>query len=256
MENQTTKTLPTKLEPFSSCEHQLIVEAPAKYGEFYEHAQFAIDLLDSWIASAKYEAVYFMMFFSLVKKHIVLATLSSLRLHHVQANFDMRYSIEAGAWAAFAIGNPKPELFGTQTEQGFDPDKKTKKKMYDWLTQHYPEGSAQLERFKSAFNMLSAHANVADAGRNFIGMTREKIHTSLFDEPLDYRVQSDLWAAANLVMGLLDIFYGVNRDHNLLTFEDDFLSKLGTLRDQNKKLKDEALSHPNFQQYATAAQQI
>jgi hypothetical protein len=239
-----------KLEAIADVENQFVAGAAEEFGEYYAHAQFAIDLLHSWLKSASYEAVFFTMFFSLVEKHIILGALSAIRLHHVQANFDFRYATEAAAWAAFALANPDPALFGEQKEQGFDPTDKAKKNMHAWLEANYPAGNESLKRFKGAMNELSTHANIVDAHRNFSGMTREKMNTSFFDELHDHHVKTDLWTTANLAMGALDLFYGVNRDYPVLVLQDDFLSRMDTLRRRDTELKDEMKKNPNFARFS------
>jgi hypothetical protein len=61
----------------------------------------------------------FARFFSLLKKHHMLALLSALRLHKVQTMINLRQVLEAGAAAAFAIANPETEHFATTDGQGF-----------------------------------------------------------------------------------------------------------------------------------------
>lgn len=230
------------LNDISATEHELVKEAKQQYGEYFDHAQYAVDFLHNSIKSTKHEGVFFLMFFAMVEKHIALAAISAVRLHHVQANFNLRYATEAGSWAAYALANPDPSLYALVTEDNaLEPTNVLKMKMYTWLETQYPAGSDSLKRFKGSTNRTSTHANIVEAHRNFSGFEREKISTSFFDESTHNHIKTDLWASANLSMGLLDLFYGVNRDYPHLILHDDFLSRMNVLRDNDKRLKEEML---------------
>ena len=63
----------------------------------------------------------------------MLAFLSALRLHHVQAMMNLRQVLEAGAAAAYCIANPKVEDFVDIDEFGImDPSKELTNKRYRW----------------------------------------------------------------------------------------------------------------------------
>jgi len=217
-----------KLVEISTSENEFITEAPQEYGKYFDHAQFAIDLMaDGFIKSTSYEGAFFLMFFAAAQKHIILGALSGLRLHHVQANFNFRYASEAGAWALYALAHPNQENFAFLEEDGaLEPTKELKSQMYKWLDEKYPAGSASLKRYKDSTNKLSSHANIVDAHRNFGEMTRERISISFFDKPEEHHVKTDLWAAANLVMGLLSLFDRANKDYPQLVIRDDFLADI------------------------------
>ena len=145
-----------KIEEVSKIENQLVSEAPALYGEYFSHAQIGVDFMDSFIKNLKPEAAFFMVFFSQVKKHIILALLSAVRLHHVQANFDFRYATEAGSWAAFAMAHQKTENFAdSRDDEIIEPTEDHKKRMYKWLEENYPIGNESIKRFKGSINKLS-----------------------------------------------------------------------------------------------------
>lgn len=240
-----------KLTDISTSENEFVAEAQQEYGKYFEHAQFAIDLMaDGFMKSTSYEGAFFLMFFSTAQKHIILGALSGIRLHHVQANFDFRYAAEAGAWAAYALAHPKQENFALLEEDDtLEPTKELKAQMYQWLDEKYPAGSASLKRYKESTNKLSTHANIVDAHRNFGEMTREKITISFFDKPEEHHIKTDLWAAANLVMGLLDLFYGVNRDYPQLVLQDDFLANIKKLQENDAALKAEMMQHPKLKRF-------
>ncbi|OHA83722.1 MAG: hypothetical protein A2408_00450 [Candidatus Yonathbacteria bacterium RIFOXYC1_FULL_52_10] len=232
------------LNGISILENELVENAARDHGKYFEHAQYALDFLHTFIKSTSYEGAFFLMFLSSVEKHITLGVLSGVRRHHVQANFNFRYATEAGSWAVYSLAHPDPSLF-VEFESGgtLEPTKELKKKMYCWLDEKYPDGSASLKRFKDNTNRLSSHANIVDAQRNFGEFGREKITTFFFDQDQEHHIKTDLWAAANLSMGLLDLFYGVNKEYPQLVFGDDFLSRIRKLKADNDVLKAEMLNH-------------
>jgi len=235
------------LREISNTENELVRDALQEYERYYEHAQFAINLLHSFVKSSSYNGYFFFTFFASVEKHIILGALSGIRSHHVQANLDFRYAAEAGAWAAYALAHHDAKYFAVLEENGMlEPTQQLKGEMYKWLSEKYPEGSASLKKFKDSTNKLSAHANIVDAHRNFGDLSQEKILTSFFDKKEDHHIKTDLWAAANLSMGLLDLFYGVNKDYPQLILQDDFLPNMRKLQSDNRSLKAEMLDHPRF----------
>src|SRR5215813_3086364 len=91
----------------------------------------------------------------------VLALLSTLRLHKVQAYMVLRQALEAGAAAAFVIANPEPEHFAKTDAQGFiDPSQELTRKRYKWLDKHFPAGSDVIKEKKRLINNSTAHANI------------------------------------------------------------------------------------------------
>ncbi len=235
------------IDKISEIENQFIQEAVLENEEFFTHAKFAVDFAHSFIKKVDPNSFYFLVFLSCFQKHIILAFLSALRLHHIQTNFDLRFASETSAWAAFAIGNNDPdkdkEKFALTSEDGIlNLNEDLKRKMYQWLDKNYPDGSASLKKYKGQTNALSSHANIVDAQRTFSGLVEGKFRTQFFDNSKDRHIKTDLWAVANLVMGALDLFYGVNRDFNIFEFSEDFLQKMKFLRTEDDRLKNKMLS--------------
>lgn len=238
----------------SKSENDLVQKAKSVSDVFYLHAQYAVDLSHAFIKNVNHNSFYFLVFLSSFQKHIVLAFLSAIRFHHIQTNFDLRFASESSAWAAFAIGNNSlekdREKFAIEDESGIlNPDDALKKAMYKWLNEEYNEGSVSLKRYKNQTNALSSHANIVDAHRTFSGFVDGKFKTQFFDNSEDRHIKTDLWAVANLVMGSLDLFYGVNKDFNIIEFSDDFLERMSVLKAENDNLKSVMLSHPKLAQY-------
>jgi hypothetical protein len=240
------------LTDISNTENELAANAQKEYGKYYDHAQYAVSFFHSFIKSAAYEGVFFSMFHASAEKHIVVGALSGIRLHHVQATLDFRYAAEAGCWAAYALAHPDPDRFAEKRDDGtIEPTKKLKEEMYKWIEEKYPSGNDSIKKFKDSLNKLSTHANIVDAHRNFGEFGKENISTSFFDNSEEHHVKTDLWTAANLVMGLLDIFYGVNRDYPILVLQDDFLYRMKILKQTNNELKAEMMQHPRLKRFAS-----
>jgi hypothetical protein len=75
-------------------EHRLTLAARERCGNFYAQAESATAFLSLFIESVPPTLPIFARFWSLTKKHHLLAMLSTVRLHHVQAMFDLRQSLE------------------------------------------------------------------------------------------------------------------------------------------------------------------
>ena len=222
----------------SKTENEMVQDAKSINEEFFVHAQYAVDFAHSFLKKVDAVSLYFMIFLSSFQKHIILAFLSAIRFHHIQTNFNLRFASETAAWGAFAIGNSDlekdKEKFALVDEDGImNPNDDLKKKMYKWLDEKYPDGSVSFKRYKSQTNALSSHANIIDAHRTFSGLVDGKFKTQFFDSSEDRHIKGDLWATANLIMGSLDLFYGVNKDFDIFEFSDDFLEKMEILKKEN-----------------------
>jgi len=235
------------IDKISEAENQLVQDAISLNEEFFSHAKYSVDFAHAFVKRVDPNSLYFLLFLSSFQKHVILALLSAVRLHHIQANFNLRFASEASAWAAFAIGNNDldgdKEKFALTNEDGIlNPSDDLKKKMYQWLDEKYSAGSASLKRYKDQTNALSSHSNIVDAHRTFSGLDDNKFTTQFFDNSEDRYIQTDLWAVANLVMGSLDLFYGVNKDFDIFEFSDNFLQEMKILRIENDRLKNVMLS--------------
>lgn len=226
-------------------ERDLVFDADEKHGEYWSNAVAFGGLLSFGIESVDFDRYVFATFLSQVKKYHLLASLSAVRLHHVQAMMDLRQMIEAAACAAYAIANPDIDGFVVKDESGMlDADRKLVGMRYKWLDKHYPTGSQALKNLKKLINDSSAHSNLIYAHKNFgLGDEARTFSTPYFDVEDDHMVKSDLWLAANIVMGAIDLFYGVARDHGGVVFTKDFVPRLKELEVQNHALKAELLKN-------------
>jgi hypothetical protein len=202
---------------------------------------YSHSLFQKLIVKAKPEALFFLIFLSQIRKHHMLAILSAARLHHVQMVMNLRQVLEAGATAAYAIGNPRTEDYAKSTELGLlEVPEELSKKRYKWLEEKYPNGSEVIKRLKKQIQQ-SSHSNIVDAYRSFKIKDTQKlleIQTPFFDLRNDFQIKSDFWVIGNVAMGLTDLFYGVNKDYNVLTFADDFVTRLKLFERENNRLKE------------------
>jgi hypothetical protein len=103
----------------------MIRDGEARYGRHYKHAWSATIYLTRCVETVDNDrSEVFGRLISLIKKHQMLAFLSALRLHHVQAMMNLRQVLEGGAAAAYSIANPNVEDFVDIAEFGImDPSK-------------------------------------------------------------------------------------------------------------------------------------
>jgi len=230
-------------------EHELLEEAPKKYGEFFSHAIESYKLLQSFVITIKDEGWLFVAFLSHLKKHHLLGLLSTVRRHHVQFVMNLRQVIESGTNASYALGNPKPEDFALSTPEGIlEIPEKLKKKRYKWLEKNYPKGSKAIKSMKKLMQKPS-HSNIIDAHRTFKYEVKNKaaqLKTPFFDFQNDFQVKSNLWSLANMAMGLMDLFYGINLKYKIITFSPNFIKDLQLLEKENKRLKKIIMDIPRF----------
>lgn len=221
-------------------ERDMFLTATDRYGDFFINASEFNVLLNEFVKSVDPDRFIFAMFLSQIRKHATLALLSAVRLHHVQTSMNLRQVLEAGACAAYAIANTGREDFADLDENGFlDPSQKLTNKRYKWLDDNYPAGSNAIRNMKGTINTSSAHANIVYAHNNFrFDSDTGKFDTPFFDIEDDHWVKTDLWSIANIIMGLVDLFYGVNKDLNVIKFDDDFVPRLKALENENIRLKN------------------
>jgi hypothetical protein len=233
-------------------EKEMFEEAHQKYGEYFENALNFNSLLQNLITSVAPEAWIFVMFLSQVRKHHTLALLSTARLHHIQAMMNLRQVLEAGANAAYGIANPNDKDFAAADENGIlDFSQELTNKRYKWLGEKYPAGSSAIKNLKKSFNSASTHSNIAYAHLNFSakGLKTNGFETPYFDIEDDYHVKTDYWLLGNVALGLMDLFFGVNKDYPILVFAEDFVIRLHKLESDNLRLKGELMKNERYLKY-------
>jgi hypothetical protein len=100
------------LEEIVASENVMVLSGRARYGRIYSFALEATVSLTQCIVSFDHDRRDTLTrLLALAKKHQILAFLSALRLHTVQAKMDLRQVLEAGSAVAYAIANPGIEGF-------------------------------------------------------------------------------------------------------------------------------------------------
>jgi hypothetical protein len=227
-------------------EHEMVLRGAEKYGDYFINASEFNDLLQNFLESADLSRYIFTAFLSQIRKHTTLAWLSATRLHHIQAMMDLRQALEAGVCAAYAIANPGQEDFVDTDENGFlDAPHSLTIKRYKWLEENFPAGSVFIKNMKETINKSVAHPNLIYAHSNFEftkDKNKDKFFTPFFDIEKKHLIKTDLWQIANIAMGLMDLFYGVNKNLNAIKFVPDFIPRLKKLEAENHKLKAEMMT--------------
>jgi len=229
-------------------EREMFRTAGARYGEYFAHASALNTLLNNFIKSVDDpEKIFFLAYLSSVKKHHTLALLSTVRLHSVQAGMDLRQVIEAGAWAAYGMAFREKEMFCEDRNGVIEMPDKLQRARDTWFDNEFKVKSDELKKMKKIINESLAHANVAYVFQHFKFVSMEEgFHTPFFDFEDDHHVKGHLWHGANIAMGLLDLFYGVNQKYKVIQFEDDFLSKFQDLVKKNNELRAEMMGSERF----------
>jgi hypothetical protein len=131
-------TLPEIIET----EHRLAISAAERYGAYYAHAEAVTSFLSLFPKSVPSTLPIFARFWSLTKKHHLLALLSTVRLHQTQAMMDLRQTLEAAVCAAFAIAHIDPALFADITDGGvLDSSPRLARRRYKWLEDNFRDAS-------------------------------------------------------------------------------------------------------------------
>lgn len=226
-------------------ENKFFLEAEKNYGKYASHAMESHTLIQDFISGLMPNGWVFMISFSQVRTHHLLALFSTVRKHHVQTIMNLRQVLESGANAAYSIASPNPDDFVVPDENGIlTLPLELKKKRYDWLKQNFPKGSDSIKSMKDSLQ-VSTHANLIDAYRNFkfeVNGSKGIIETPFFDLPHETQVQTDLWTLGNVSMGLLDLFYGINLKYPTFIPCDDFVNRIQKLEAVNLSLKEELMN--------------
>lgn len=228
-----------------------MLTAQKRFGAFYDNAFEANGLLQHCIKSVTRDRDIFVMFLSQVKKHHTLALFSFVRLHQVQGLLDLRWTLEAGASASYAIANTNLEDFVDVDTNGLlNPSQRLTKRRYEWLETDYKEVSDFVKDMKGDINKYAAHANIIYAGRNVQFPDQLKkpfFETQFFDADDSYVVKADLCRTVKAAIHIMDMFYGVNQKWRALTFAPDFGERLWKLSERHDGLTAEMKATDRFQ---------
>lgn len=230
-------------------EHQLVANFPHKDEDYFKHAIEALNFFQSFFVGMKHDGWLFAAFLSQVRKHHLLALLSVMRKHHVQAMMNLRQVLESGVNAGYALANPNTDDFAVKTATGLlTTSSKLQKKRYDWIEENYSVASKQIKVLKKSIQH-STHSNIVDAHRNFKFISQDKsafLDMPFFDQGNEFQLVTDFWLTANIVIGLTDMFYGINQDCKVLKLADDFQPRLLKLQKNNDKIKARVMETDAF----------
>ncbi len=228
----------------------MVLAGAKRYGEFFENASGFNNLLNNLIKSIdKPDRFIFILFYSQVKKHHTLALFSALRLHHLQAGMDLRQTVEAAQWAAYAMDSPQKEKFVEEDESGLViTKKKHQKAMYAWLDKNFDVKAGEFKNLKGQISGSVAHSSIIYAFQNFEMRPAHNpgFKIPFFDIEDDHVVKTDLWSVANTALGVLDLFYGANERYKVFRLVDGFDARYQELVKQNNKLKGEMMQSERF----------
>jgi hypothetical protein len=243
------------LEAIVESERSMFFDGEARYGRHFKHARAATVYLSLCVVRVDHDrSDTFGRLFSLMKKQHMLAFLSALRLHKVQAMLNLRQVLEAGAGAAYAIANPNVQGFADIDAFGImDPSKKLAIKRYRWLDKYYPDRSKWIADTKGRINEQTAHANIVSADATFrAGQTADIVDLPFFDAEDEYFVQADLWFISGVAIRLMDLFYKVTEDvarasgRSVLEFRLDFRNTILGLDAESEALLHEIKGSERF----------
>ncbi len=240
------------LEEIVESERLMFATAEQRYGRYYKHARGCSVFLSLCITGVNHNQMMFARFFAQMKKHHMLALLSTLRLHKVQAMMNLRQVLEAGAAAAFAIANPEQEHFAIADQQGIlDPSQELTKKRYAWLNKNYEAKSQWIKEKKEQINLSTAHANIISADKVFrVSDSGDQVNSPFFDIEDEYFVKCDLWLLGCVALTLMDFFYGVNDGRNVIDFLPEFADSIERMATENNALLAEMKSTDRFKRAA------
>lgn len=240
------------VEDILTTEHELALHGEAKYGKFFIHVVEANALMSNLLNSINADRYIFSIFLGQVKKHLLLAQFSALRLHDTQTGWNIRQALEAGSWAAYSIANIENDKFYIINKNGYlEIPEKLKKVKNNWLEKEFSDWSNAIKKQIKTIGGTKAHANIIYAHNNF-KFTGDKFETPFFDFEDHYRVKTNLWQIANTAYGLMDLFFSVNKKFDGLKFSDSFISEIKNLRIKNDELKVELMNHQRREEDITS----
>ena len=233
----------------SEQENALIKNAPVEYWPIFQNAHDLVFLTGYFIYSIKPEGYVFSLFISQVQKALTLSLLSCLRNHEVQLHMMLRYALESGVLAGYALSNPNLDDFCyTDSNNCLYPKEKAKDKAYKWIENQFPSYSEKIKYMKDSINKSFAHANILPTPQNY-DFSKEGIKSLFFDISDSLMTKKNLWWIANISFGLLDFLSRVVQKHPLVSFTSGFPEKMKRYGGENEKIKELLTSHPRFKRW-------
>lgn len=228
-------------------ESQMMANAKYQYGEFFDNSFNFLVLLQDFINDAKLDSWLSIIMFSHIKRHAVLAFFSIIRRHQVQGFLDLRQVLEGLSIACYVLGHTDLKQLVTIDENNIIHEI-ARGQYYPWLKINYPQASNVIKTAKDQINFTCSHANLTYAVQDF-KLTKESFEFSFFDrDDIDF-IKGNLWFVGYVCMHVMDVIFGVNKDHKLLNFLADYPNRLYGLETKLNELKNEMLKKERFSQY-------
>jgi hypothetical protein len=203
------------IEEFSHIEHQMVVGAEERYGDYFAVARDVTLLLSNIMAWPTKDCDLFIRFLSQMKASHTLCLMSLIRQHRVQAKMTLRYFLESTVHAAFSLVHvDTTNYFDTAGGDKHDPQKASRA-AYTWVGANFKKHSEEIKRVKDLINEQTAHANVYNSFHNFHfeGGEKAAILTSYFDFDDDYWLKVDLWECAQAGLVATDLLLAIRGVH-------------------------------------------
>src|ERR1700723_2737463 len=116
------------IDAYSAEEHQRVIDAEQRYGDYYVNAYNATIMLSNIMMWPVSDCDLFIRFLSQLKKYHTLSLISTVRLHRIQAKMNLRYFLESTVNAAYALAHTDtPNYFDLQNNRIGDAQKATLK---------------------------------------------------------------------------------------------------------------------------------
>lgn len=187
----------------------------------------------SWIKSDP-ENIFFPIFLTQVRKHAGLAILSVARHHSTQAMLNLRYVIESAEWMFYSmVRNQASDFYSVDTRGAAIVTENHKNRMYDWAKEHYPAGCLSLKKMKNHINESQAHADIIYAQQN---VDFKKYEFKFFDLPHARQLKANFFYVGMCIWQILDLLYGINQDHTVVQFSQEFQPTMKSLKERSKEL--------------------
>jgi hypothetical protein len=203
------------LKVFSASEHEMVIDAERRYGDYFLHACNTTILLSNIMMWPIIDCDLFIRFLSQMKKYHTLSVLATVRLHRIQAKMDLRYFLESSVHAGYSLVHTDTTIYFDYAAMSQLDAKKASLKAYRWIEAAFPDHSKTIRDIKAQINEQMAHANVINSQHNFRyvpGQTAE-IHTSFFDFEDDKWTKVDLWQCAQSGLIAIDLLLAIQKQY-------------------------------------------
>ncbi|MFM0164839.1 hypothetical protein [Paraburkholderia sediminicola] len=203
------------IEEFSNIEHQMVLDAEERYGDFFITARDATLLLSNFMSWPTKDCDIFIRFLSQMKKSHTLSLMALVRQHRIQAKMTLRYFLESTVHAAYALVHIETtNYFDTIEGKKHDPHKASRT-AYAWIDKHFRSHSDEIKRMKELINQQTAHANVYNSFHNFhyVGGEDAAIYTTFFDFDDDHWLKVDLWECAQAGLVATDLILAIRKQY-------------------------------------------